>query len=44
MSAPTDWSLPAKTNRQVGQEHEVRTFPTVIDKISYDYNLYDYKN
>jgi hypothetical protein len=26
MSAPTDWSLPAKTNRQVGQEHEVRTY------------------
>lgn len=25
MSAPPDWSLPAKTNRQVGQEHEVRT-------------------
>jgi hypothetical protein len=31
MSAPTDWSLPAKTNRQVGQEHEVITcWPFIV--------------
>lgn len=37
MSAPTDWSLPAKTNRQVGQEHEVRTFWTCRPFIVYIY-------